>query len=527
MAEEVDHRGEELPALSKRSSKVDLGRIQKFHKPDFTDSKLQHPFIFKVFKTILTYGRNHTLGSLEYRGVSNIPSADQGVLAVSWHTAGLIDPAVIMTHIDRSYAFAGRQDILTGPIIGWWGRRLGVQPLLRQAERMRGHADDDTAKRVNSASLLTVASKLAHGQASILMPEGHSHSEWHIIRLRTGPIRSALNAAAIASEMGNERAVILPVGITFRDPHSWGKDTLVEYLEPLELPILPDRDHGKNLLAGDWIEPDYETTLNVRDQLSGRLGIAVPDAPDKETWDAWLLLSNIESRGKNMSWGDEVVGARRIRDRLRGHVNTTFHGPEGSGEEDPASNSDMTQQARTVMHEISKHGLDQRAVHKKSLSLAILMSIIISPILLSTPITMLGSLLGNGPHCFVGYLLSKFNGEAPDKKTSFHLVSTMLGTIYVRPFLHLVVLFATVKTGVAPDLFEFASTSYTLANYTLLYILLWLVTDISHFLLVRIQIPLARNLSRLCRTAYTQRKKSWQPLEKRIIEIRFLLDALK
>ena len=245
MGREVDHRGEELPPLTKRSKNVNLDRILKFHRTDFSPKPLATPGLWPIFSQMTKYGEQHTLRRTWYHYHETDPNDGPGVLAVSWHTAGLVDPALIIHQIKKDYVFAGRQDILTGPIIGWWGRRMGVQPLLRQAERKRGYVDDETATRVNSSSMLTVASKLAHGHGSVLMPEGHSHSEWHILRLRTGSIRSALNAAAIARELGNEPPVILPIGLTFREPQSWYSEVLVEFSKPIEMPKLPDVDHGK------------------------------------------------------------------------------------------------------------------------------------------------------------------------------------------------------------------------------------------------------------------------------------------
>ena len=81
---------------------------------------------------------------------------------------------------------------------------------------------------------------------------------------------SALNAASIAQVLDKKTPFLVPVGLTFREPHSWFSDVFVEFSEPIQLPLLTDKNHGNKLHSGDWVEPDEETTINVRNQLRWR-----------------------------------------------------------------------------------------------------------------------------------------------------------------------------------------------------------------------------------------------------------------
>ncbi len=63
MGDEVDHRGEELPSLSKRSGNVNLERILKLHKPDFSEKSLATPGFWPLIRAMLLYGRYHVLKS--------------------------------------------------------------------------------------------------------------------------------------------------------------------------------------------------------------------------------------------------------------------------------------------------------------------------------------------------------------------------------------------------------------------------------------------------------------------------------
>ncbi|MBT4060040.1 MAG: hypothetical protein HOE69_07025 [Euryarchaeota archaeon] len=522
MEEEVDHRGDELPPLTKRSRNINLERILKLHKPDFSDAHLTTTGFWPIIRTMMGYGHDHVMSRTWYHYHGEDPNNGPGALAVAWHTAGLIDPLLIVLKINKPFVFAGRQDILTGPIIGWWGRRMGVQPLLRQAERLRGFVDDETATRVNSASMLTVASKLAHGQASILLPEGHSHSEWYIHRLRTGPVRSALNAAALAREIGNDVPVILPVGLTFRDPHAWFSDALVEFGEPIQLPELPDKNHGAKLLAGDWVEPDKETTIAVRDEMRDRLGYLTPDAPDIDTWRAWLLLGHITAKldGKRLTtWKQEVLHGRAFRDQMRGTSNKVWQGPEGCGEEDLASTSKLSERARKAANTLHDMGLDARASHPDSAKINwknIALALVLMPLV---AVALPFIIVGNGLQALVGVTIAKFNSEAVDKKTTFHMMPMMLGTVLFRPLIHVGTVLILLRMG-------YFSEYSAYAMVPILTPILWLITDASAFL-CRCFLRISGGIKRNSRTYFASRSKGWVSLRAEFDELSKMLGALK
>ncbi len=370
--------------------------------------------------------------------------------------------------------------------------------------------------------MLTVASKLAHGQASILLPEGHSHSEWYIHRLRTGPVRSALNAAALAREIGNDIPVILPVGLTFRDPHAWFSDASVEFGEPIQLPELPDKNHGAKLLAGEWVEPDKETTIAVRDEMRDRLGSLTPDAPDIDTWRAWLLLGHIgaELEGKRLTtWQQEVLQGRAIRDKMRGSSNKVWQGPEACGEEDLASTSLLTERARKTAKTLHDMGLDSRSSHPDSAKLNwknIALALVLAPlIIVALPFT----IIGNGIQALVGVMIAKFNNEAVDKRTTFHMMPMMLGTVLIRPLVHVGTALMLLKMG-------YFSEYPTYVMIPILIPILWFITDVSTFLcrcFLRISCDIRRNL----RTYFSSRVKGWDSIKVEFDELSEMLGALK
>jgi len=433
----VDHHGEELPQLTRRSADLNLERLLRMHHPDFTGVHPASPSIYALFRVILSIGVRQQFRSYQVTGLERVRT-DLGAMFVGWHTNGLIDAAVVVEPSPKRFVFAGRHDMLTGSVIGWWGRRLGVQPLLRQAERLRGGVDEETAAAINSASMLTVAAKLAHGHAAALFPEGHSHNESHLIRLRTGPMRSVLNATVLADRLKLSLPVIHPVGLHFRHCERFRTDTWVEYGDALEVPLLDDPRHAARLLDGDWDEPDADATRALRDEVGSRLAPLTPDAPDDATWRAWLLLGHLRARaeGKRLdSWREEVLAARAIRDGLRSSEESgPWAGPmaEERAERDLASTSPVAQKGKLLHGLLDEHGLDGRDLHPSAQRSPVQTILCVFSLLLS--ITLLPfALLANGPQWAIGWWLSSRTPDPPDKWQTYVFIPGLLGQVFIWP----------------------------------------------------------------------------------------------
>jgi hypothetical protein len=367
-----------------------------------------------------------------------------------------------------------------------------------------------------------------------MMPEGHSHSEWHIIRFRTGPIRSALNAAALARELGNEPPVILPVGLTYRDPHAWFTDLAVEFAQPLKLPELPDADHGARLLAGEWVEPDKETTVTVRNELRDQLGSLAPDAPDLETWRAWLLLGQLKVTASGepcTTWQEEVFAARSIRDRLRGSSGRVWQGPEACGEEDLASTCELTSRAREAASTLHEMNLDGRATQRvprtQFIAKTALVTVLFPLILALAPF----ALLGNGLQWLVGWGMARYNGEAVDKRTTFHMMPTALGTVLFRPVVHLasaaaLLHYDTTTATVFSDILPAALAIYPIYLF-LAFVIIWVFTDICTVFCRELFLYYLIDVRRDWRTLRAHRSAGWKPLQTQLDDLTSSLDALK
>ena len=125
-----------------------------------------------------------------------VPDIGGGRISVSTHINGLVDPLVIVHSQDRRFTALGRHDLVTRPILGWWTRGLGIQPILRKAEMNEGITNSDFAGEINRRSMLTVSNCISNGYSAVVFPEGTSHQDSVLHGFKTGPFRTVFAAAA-------------------------------------------------------------------------------------------------------------------------------------------------------------------------------------------------------------------------------------------------------------------------------------------------------------------------------------------
>jgi 1-acyl-sn-glycerol-3-phosphate acyltransferase len=128
------------------------------------------------------------------------------VLLVGNHPNGLVDPVLLADTTTRRVRFLGKAPLFEMPVLGAVMRRLQALPVYRRQDGA------DTAD--NEATFAAVFAALERGELVCLFPEGRSHDEPALARLKTGVARMALGAEARARAPLGVR--IVPVGLVYR-----------------------------------------------------------------------------------------------------------------------------------------------------------------------------------------------------------------------------------------------------------------------------------------------------------------------
>jgi len=434
----VDARGELLPELSKSSNKMKMARLLNTPAPSFAGKTPGSRFWTWVAFTLARRVRAIQFKTSYVSGYENIPD-DRGVLFSAWHTNGLIDALAIMLPNPKYFVIGGRHDMVTRPILGWWTRKLAVQPVVRKAELLRGGCSEEEATFLNGKTLLSLSTGISRGFGCVLFPEGTSHDESHMVRFRTGPMRTVLAAAAISIAEDNPLPVILPVGLHYRVRHYFRTDHWLEFGKPI---IIEKSDIPQQLVEavkqGNWVEPPAEQVLALREKLRPKLMELTPNTSDWDDYRGIKLLAHIESKNTGRplnSWKDEVVAAREISQSL--NANQTDEGPDNKSKY-------ITKKLTSIKHMavvnagkiLNERNLDGRDLNSKGLDLrrANLLKIPFVLVRLCIFLAVLPiSVIALGFQVILGRLLGDSTDEGVDKRTSFQFMAALFGSILTWP----------------------------------------------------------------------------------------------
>jgi len=217
---------------------------------------------------------------------------DGPLLVVANHPNGLVDPVVVGALSKRPVRFLAKAPLFRIPVIGWIARRLGSLPVHR--------ASDGADTSQNASTFEEVFSALAEGDAICLFPEGLSHSEPELQRLKTGAARMALGAEARNGYRLGVR--IQPVGLVYRAKRRFRSPAVAWVGEPMRL------DHLAELHARD--EP--AAVLRATEEIATGLRRVVLELDRWEDLPLLTLATSVSSGGSG-----SVVELKALADGLR------------------------------------------------------------------------------------------------------------------------------------------------------------------------------------------------------------------
>lgn len=358
--------------------------------------------------------------------VENPFQTDGGRLCVATHVNGLVDPiSITMSNPKQRMVTLGRHDLTTSvPVISWIARRIGSQPVIRKAEQMEGIAEAEFAHQLNQRSMLTVAHALSGGYCAIIMPEGVGHQDSQLRHLRTGSMRSAINAASIAKERNIPPPVFQPIGLHFRVHHWFRTDLYLEQIEPVNVPFNPILEDREKLMKGIWVEPPEDLVIKLRNELTSKLAPISRDAPNWETYRSWQLIAHLLSIGKKIELSNykaEVLATRNVREKIRLHPNPVLE--------------EKAKEASEILH---SHSLDGRIIngafdikHEPNLIKGLLGLFIMTFL---APITFTST----GIQALIAWYLGNKTDEGIDARTTYHMIAALISPLIFWPVISLV-----------------------------------------------------------------------------------------
>tara|TARA_B110000003_G_scaffold183420_1_gene182445 strand:+ start:1902 stop:3395 length:1494 start_codon:yes stop_codon:yes gene_type:complete len=415
-----------LPELSSAAHKFNRKKLEK--APYSHDGK--HPgnlFFGYMLRLMIFVGTSIIFRKFE---TDKIPQNKGGRISIATHINGLVDPSVMIKTQKKRIISLGRHDLITGPVIGWWSRRNGAQPVLRKAEMEAGLTDSEFAKKINHRSMLTIANCLAGGHGAVIMPEGKSHQDSQLHALRTGAARAALVAAAIASERQNPPPVIQPTGLHWKTHYWFRTNCFVEYSKPIKIGLVFTEAESTRLAAGEWIEPPSDAVNDLREEMYNSLSPLTPEAPDWETFRALKLIANLEANNNHspiIKLSEEVFSTRVLREKMKTKSEIQKIIPDAI-------------EAAEILH---SHNLDAASIGPnqtlKILDFNTRIKAIIGLFLMV--IMFPTTLIGSGFQSVLARYMANNSDEGLDARTTYFFLAGMFSPIIFWPFISVLVLF--------------------------------------------------------------------------------------
>ena len=429
--EEMVHNGEVLPVLSASAKNMKINKLLNAPLPTY-ESSVPGSYLW----TKIAFWMCRRVASVQFRTTSSsaltaLSKGGAGAMCCGWHTNGLMDPLGIFLNHPKEFVVGARHDLVTRPLLGWWTRRLAVQPVVRKAELLRGGCTEEEALHLNGRSLLALSSGIAHGFGCVLFPEGTSHSESHMIRFKTGPIRTVLAAAALAKANQLPLPQLVPVGLHFRRRELFRTDQYVEFGEPITLQDDMISDAMVTAVGqGGWVEPPADVVHRIRDELQSRLPLMTPNTATWKEHRALHLLAHADAREQDRplpNWQAEVHAARTIRETWPNRTASFPPQPLTGTRFDLATEAAELLEARGLDgRDLGRKGRLFRKARVSRLPSAML-AIVLFLLLLPFSITSLGLQIT------LGRVLGDSTDEGLDARTSYQFLAAFFGSLLVWP----------------------------------------------------------------------------------------------
>ena len=412
------------PELSAAAHKINVIKLEKAPY-DHTGKHPGNKSFSYLLRLMINVGKSVIFRNFES---DKIPPNNGGRISIATHINGLVDPSLMILTQKKRIISLGRHDLITGPIIGWWSRRNGAQPVLRKAEVEAGVTDGNFARKINDRSMLTIANCLAGGHGAVIMPEGKSHQDSKLHALRTGAARAALASAAIARKRGKPAPVIQPTGLHWERHYWFRTKSYVEYTDPIEIKLVYDDEKSSRLERGEWIEPPASAVNQLKEEMYLKLSPLTPEAPDWETFRAWKLIAHLKANQDEKpltSLSQEVHATRHIRDDINENGNYRELIPGAIA-------------AAQILHsyDLDANSLNQNQKLKK-MNLSSYYNALIGVLLMT--ITSIPVIIGSGLQSIMARYMAEISDEGLDARTTYFFLAGMFSPVIFWPFTSFVI----------------------------------------------------------------------------------------
>lgn len=317
-----------------------------------------------------------------------------GVIFVSNHPNGLIDPALVFVALPRKISFLAKSTLFRMPVISFLLRTVEALPLYRKID-----AGEEVSKNQQTFELSRAI--LKKGGSIALFPEGVSHNSPMLLPAKTGAARIALGAVSMYSDEEPIVLKIVPVGLYYTNKTTFRSEALLHFGKPFDVrPVELDTEG----------QPPRESVKKLTAEIENALRDVTLNAESESQIHTAHIAEQIFATAANENLGEKL-------DFLKNYVAETSN--------DKRSEKDVELESRLVDFDSR---LDDAGLEPQHLSLARLTRgfVFIQAVkqtwflLLLAPIAIVGSILH-----FPAYQLCKFFANHYSRHGADDIASTV------------------------------------------------------------------------------------------------------
>lgn len=222
---------------------------------------------YRLLRAFLQFAVRVFYRQMEVVGLENVPVDGEGaVIFAGNHPNSLLDPILLVATCGRVVRFAAKDTLFDSLLLRPFLRALGAVPIRRRMDHGGENLD-------NTAAFDALFAVLGEGRAIGIFPEGISHDDAQLARLKTGAARIALGERA---RHPDAPLSIVPCGLTYIHPKHFRSRVLVQYGPLIEVPSAsPD---------------DVEAVRALTEEIEKGLRGLTINAPD---WDTLRVLDGV------------------------------------------------------------------------------------------------------------------------------------------------------------------------------------------------------------------------------------------
>jgi 1-acyl-sn-glycerol-3-phosphate acyltransferase len=203
------------------------------------------------------------------RHAGRVPPVGPVLLCVN-HPNNLIDSLLVGAVLPRKVHYLATASLFRNPVLAGFLTRAGAIPVYRR------HDGPDLAGR-NADTFAACRQALDAGHVLAIYPEGTTHAEARVQRIKTGAARIALDyETARAADAGTARSplALVPVGLSFEARKSFRGRVLVAFGNPVPLGPYAGRAQEDPLGAVQELTDEIQAAMEAQVVHVDRIGAA-------------------------------------------------------------------------------------------------------------------------------------------------------------------------------------------------------------------------------------------------------------